>query len=78
MYTTREGEMKDMDDPEWLKEFKSVLDHQLYSAATTNGQLNASADNTVNQQPQQQGPFQDQQGRLYAYDESKGGWYYLG
>ena len=46
MYTTREGEMSEMGDPEWLVQFKSILDNQLFSSG--------QSDQVHHQQQQQQ------------------------
>ena len=64
MYTTREGEMKDMGDPEWLIEFKSVLDQQLYSSSSMSQHMESSETSSLQQQPdqQQQQVYYDDQG----------------
>ena len=56
--------MKDMGDPEWLIEFKTVLDQQLYSSSSMSQHMESSETSSLQQQPdqQQQQVYYDDQG----------------
>ena len=66
MYTTREGEISEMGDPEWLTQFKKVVENMQYTGA--------GADNTSQVQESQW--YQDDQGRYYYYDAATGTYQY--
>ncbi len=66
-YTTREGEMADMPDPEWLVQFRTVIDSGATSAAMSSTTASAS------EFPQS---GYDAEGRLYMYDAASNSYYY--
>ena len=61
MYTTREGEISEMGDPEWLIQFRKVTEN-IWS--------------TGQPQTVESAWFQDEQGRYYYYDATTGSYHY--
>ena len=84
MYTTREGEMSEMGDPEWLVQFKSILDNQLFSTGQSpdqvqqQQQLGNSLGHSLGQsqlhQQQEQQIYEDGEGRRYFFDVNTNQW----
>jgi hypothetical protein len=74
MYTTREGEVSDMGDPEWLNQYRACVDQLSMTSPSNSNQ----GEPVQQKQTSQEIPLQglDQDGRLYLYDVNTNSYYY--
>ena len=71
MYTTREGEISEMGDPDWLTLFQKALENMQYDHNSSESNITAPAVSVMESQW-----FQDDHGRYYYYDAATGSYQY--
>ena len=65
MYTTREGEVSDMGDPEWLTDLRNMVDGKLYE------QTQDQMQDTQQEQQSQQGNW------IFSLPKKEGKWMFI-
>ena len=70
MYTTREGEITEMGDPDWLTQFQKTVENMQYDHNSS------ESNNTAPAAVMESQWFQDDQGRFYYYDAATGSYQY--